>query len=131
MCSDQETTDLVIDGIPFGHKHSIDAATLTHTADTRKIAQGTVELGKLINGFISDKGLADKENFVGIIDGYQLGEGAHQRLGLMSPSEFQSLEECMHTSLSCMRPAVSIRTTSKSLSLAMDYISTPDPASGA
>jgi hypothetical protein len=45
MYSDQETTYLVIDGIPFGYKHSIDAPTLTHAPDTGKIAQGTVELG--------------------------------------------------------------------------------------
>ena len=80
MCSDQETTDLVIDGVPFGHKHSIDAPTLTHTPDTRKIPQGTVKLGQLINSFISHKGLANKENFVRIIDRYQLGESAHQWL---------------------------------------------------
>jgi hypothetical protein len=50
----QERTDLVVNGIPFGHKHSIDASSLTHTPDPGKITQGTVELGQLVNSFIPD-----------------------------------------------------------------------------
>jgi len=95
----QEKTDFVVDSVPFSYNHSINASALTHSAGTRKIAQGTVELGQLINSFISDKGFADKQDLVWIIDRHQLGEGTHQWLDdLMSRLEFQNLKK-MHTYL--------------------------------
>jgi len=60
-------TDLVINGIPFGDDHSIDATSLTHTPHARKVTQGTVEFGQLIDRLIADKGLADEEDSVRII----------------------------------------------------------------
>jgi hypothetical protein len=76
----QEKTGLIINSVPFGHQHSINPTSFTYTPSTGKVAQGTVEFGQLINGFISDKGFTNKENLIRIIHRHQLGKGPHQWL---------------------------------------------------
>jgi hypothetical protein len=109
MRSRQEKTSLVVNSVPFGHEHSINPTTFTHSPSSRKIAQGTVEFGQLINGFISDKGFADEENLVRIIHRHQLGKGPHQRLDHpVSRPRIGLGSERMQTYLIILHPASSV-----------------------
>ena len=71
-------THLIVHRIPLRHQHAVDPAP--HARHGGEIAQGAVKLGELVDGFVADECLADEDDLVGVVDGDELGEGAHEGL---------------------------------------------------
>jgi len=50
----------------------------TNAVNESRATNGSIELGKLIDGVVADKRLADKEHKVGVVHANELGERLHQ-----------------------------------------------------
>jgi len=99
------------DGIKLGEDNSVYATFALRSSGAGKVFQGSVEFGQLIDGLIADQGFADKYNLVRVVDGDEQWISSVGR----RPTLARAL---INGSLSCIRPAVSINTTSKRYSLA-------------
>ena len=64
-------THLVVDGVPLGNQHAVNAPALAR-GGARKVTQRTVEFGQLVNGFITYQGFSDEKDLVWGIDGDEL-----------------------------------------------------------
>ena len=64
-------THLVVDGVPLGDYHAVNATALARRC-TREITHCAVELGQLVDSFVTHQGFSDKENFVWVVDGDEL-----------------------------------------------------------
>lgn len=109
----QSTPNLVIDGIKFSKKHAVNASRVSNA---RKITERTIKLCELIHGLVTDQCFADKDDLVRIIHRDQLQDRVRAVVveGYWEGPTFASAR--IRGSLSCMRPAVSMRTTSKPFS---------------
>lgn len=71
---------LVVDRVKLGQDHPVNTPPFSRrrtraTPDARgarEVPQGAVELGELVDGFVSDESLADKDDLVGLVDGDEL-----------------------------------------------------------
>jgi len=75
----KRSTDLVVDGVPLGNQHAVNATALARRG-AREITQCTVEFGQLIDGFVTYQGFSDEEDLVWVVDGDELGQCPHQWL---------------------------------------------------
>ena len=90
------------------------------SASAGKVLERPVELGQLVDSLVANQGLADEDDLVRIVDRYKLGSAA-MSYGevIIGYDRTPTLAKArMSGSLSCIRPAVSINTTSNLFSLA-------------
>jgi hypothetical protein len=72
-----EGTHLVVYRIKLGQDHPINPprhSLPTSPARCRsgEVTEGTVEFGELVDGFVTDEGFANEDDFVGLVDGDEL-----------------------------------------------------------
>jgi hypothetical protein len=56
------------------------------SSSSRKVPQAPVKLAELIDGLVPDEGFANKDDLIGLVDGDELGERAHERLVVLHPA---------------------------------------------
>jgi hypothetical protein len=119
------STHLVIHRIPLCDDHPVDAPLFARASSAiparcrTEVPQRTIKLGELVHSFVPDESLADEDDLVRAVRCNKFGERTHE--GLENRKVEMELKKIAKpfTSLSCIRPAVSMRTTSKSWSFAV------------
>ena len=107
--------------VKFRQDDPVDTSLPLCPSDTRarKVLECPVEFGQLVNSLIADQGLADENDLIGIVYIDELYDFQLERAQIASLSQSPTLASArMSGSLSCIRPAVSIKTTSKPFALA-------------
>lgn len=66
--------------VKLGKDDTVDTTLPRRAAQGRKVLQRAIKLGELVDGLVTDKSLADKDNLVGVVDRHELGERTHERL---------------------------------------------------
>jgi hypothetical protein len=76
------------DGIKLGQDHPIDASRLAPDAKGRrgKVLQTPIKLAELVDRFVSDERLADKDDLVRVVDRDEFGQGAHEGFIVLHPA---------------------------------------------
>lgn len=63
------TMYLVVNSIPLGDQHTINTTTTASpkAGCSGEVLEGTIEFGKLIDSFISNKGFSNEDDFVRVV----------------------------------------------------------------
>jgi hypothetical protein len=67
-----ESPYLVINRIPLGHQHTVNSTPLTRPRRRRKVTQGAIEFGELVDSLVANERFSHENDPVRIIDRNQL-----------------------------------------------------------
>ena len=101
--------DLVIDRVKLGQDDPVDGVGIVTGGVVR---ESSIELDELINGFVTNESLANKENKVGSVDWNESSLCIEFYSIVIFKPEISLERARMSGSLSCILPAVSTSTTS-------------------
>lgn len=76
------------DGIKLGQDHPIDPSRLAPDAKGRcgKVFQTPIKLAELVHRLVTDERLADKDDFVRVVDRDEFGQCAHEGFVVLHPA---------------------------------------------